>query len=132
VIFHIDPPAVADAGDELTIQRRLRKSVQQRLHAKFVAIPNGAARSAWEGLKAHQEGLSAGFPDAIVMWDRGTGPGLAFVEVKTKTGSLSEQQHVWLNWLASTGFRVGVFRSVETCIAWLIEQGAGTREAMAA
>lgn len=127
-LFHVDARAVADEGDELSIQRRLRKAISQRLTgASFVAIPNGGQRSAWAGIKAKQEGMSAGFPDAMVLW---TGD-LAFVEIKTATGVLSDQQHIWLNWLVQNGFKVGVFRSVATCIDWLIAQGAPAKQVAA-
>lgn len=120
-LFHIDPKSVADAGDELSIQMRLRKALKQRAPGvAFVAIPNGAQRTAWAAIKAKQEGLQKGFPDALIMWPGG----LAFPEIKNATGSLSEDQHVWLNWLTKAGFNCGVFRSVETCLCWLRDLGA--------
>ena len=128
-LFHVDARSVADDGNELTIQRRIRKAISQRLSGvSFVAIPNGGQRSAWAGIKAKQEGMSAGFPDAMVLW----AGGIAFVEIKTATGALSDQQHILLNWLHNAGFAVGVFRSVETCLSWLIEQGAPTTRQVAA
>lgn len=120
-LFHIDPPAVADAGDELAIQVALRKALKATPAVKLVAIPNGAQRTAWAAMKAKQEGLSAGFPDVQVMWGGGH---IAFCEIKARTGNLSEQQHVWLNWLTQAGFNVGVFRSVATCLRWLESLGA--------
>lgn len=119
-LFHIDSPAVADPGSEIEIQIALRKALKLTQCA-FVAVPNGAQRTAWAAIKAKQEGLQAGFPDGLVMWPGG---GIAFVEIKARSGSLSEQQHIWLNWLTKAGFACGVFRSVNTCLDWLAEQGA--------
>lgn len=124
--FHIDPASVADDGDELSIQIRMRKELKKRApEVAFVAIPNGAQRTAWAAIKAKQEGLQTGFPDALILWPGG----LAIPEIKTRSGSLSEAQHVWLNWLSKAGFNVGVFRSVDTLIAWLIGLGAPIGEA---
>lgn len=119
-LFHHDPPAVADPGDELSIQVALRKALKAYPHLAFVAIPNGAQRTAWAAMKAKQEGLQAGFPDCCVM---GPGGAIAYLEIKARAGSLSEQQHIWLNWLHKAGFRVGVFRSVATAMQALSDWG---------
>lgn len=122
LLFHVDPPAVADAGDELSIQVALRKAIKMRGPAmRFAAMPNGAQRTVWAAMKAKAEGLTAGFADCIIQWPGG---GIAFPELKTRTGQLSEQQHIWLNWNAQAGFNVGVFRSVTTCLLWLAALGA--------
>jgi hypothetical protein len=118
-LFHIDSPAVADSGSEVEIQIALRKALKLTPCA-FVAVPNGAQRTAWAAIKAKQEGLQTGFPDGMVIWPNG----IAFVEIKTRSGSLSEQQHIWLNFLTKAGHRCGVFRSVKSCLSWLAEQGA--------
>lgn len=120
-LFHVDPPSVADAGDELSIQVALRKELKRRAPGiAFVAVPNGAQRTAWAAMKAKQEGMQAGFPDCMILWQGGC----AFAEIKARTGSLSDQQHIWLNWLTQAGHSCGVFRSVATCIDWLAELGA--------
>lgn len=120
-LFHVDSPAVADDGDELTLQIRLRKALKLRAaKVAFVAIPNGAQRTAWAAIKAKQEGLQKGFPDAAILWPGGT----AFPELKARGGSLSDDQHIWLNWLTNAGFNAGVFRSVDSCLWWLFDLGA--------
>lgn len=119
-LFHVDPPAVADAGDELSIQIALRKKLKGNPAIAFVAVPNGAQRTAWAAMKAKQEGLQAGFPDCIIMWPGG----MAFAEIKARAGTLSDQQHIWLNWLTNAGFNCGVFRSVASCLDWLESLGA--------
>jgi hypothetical protein len=121
MLFHIDPASVADDGDELSIQINLRKELKKRAPAvAFVAVPNGAQRTAWASIKAKQEGLQSGFPDGLLIWKCG----IAFAEIKTRTGVLSEQQHVWLNFLTKAGFPCGVFRSANSCIGWLAGLGA--------
>lgn len=118
-LFHVDSPAVADGGSEVEIQISLRKALKLTPCA-FVAVPNGAQRTAWAAMKAKQEGLQAGFPDGMVIWPGG----IAFVEIKARSGSLSESQHIWLNFLTKAGHPCGVFRSVKSCLSWLSERGA--------
>ncbi len=128
-LFHVDPPGVADHGDELSIQVALRKALKPcASKVRLVAIPNGAQRTAWAAMKAKQEGLAAGFPDCMILWSGG----VAFVEIKARSGALSEAQHVWLNWMHLAGHNVAVFRSVNTCLAWLKSLGAPIEEALAA
>lgn len=120
-LFHHDAPAAADPGDELSIQVRMRKAIKNRLRGtKFVAVPNGTQRTAWSALNAKREGMSSGFPDGIVLW-----PGdIAFVEVKARAGSLSDNQIQWLNDLTAMGHKAGCFRSVESLMSWLLKMGA--------
>ena len=121
-LFHLDPPADADPGDELSIQIALRKALKKQAPlCRLAGIPNGAQRTIWAAMKAKQEGMTPGFADCIVQWPGG---GIAFVELKTRTGTLSEQQHIWMNWQSQAGFNVGVFRSVSSCLAWLEGLGA--------
>ena len=118
--FHVDPPSVADAGDEIAIQTRLRSRMKTFAPTvRLVAVPNGMKTTAWSAMKARREGMSSGFSDLIAL-----APGhIAFLEIKARTGSLSGEQINWLNWLTSAGFACGCFRSVETAIAFLREQG---------
>lgn len=121
-LFHVDDRKDADPGDELSIQVRLRTTLAKIApKVRFVATPNGARRTMWEARKSKAEGLAAGFPDATVMWAVG---GIAYVEVKAKGGTMSPDQIQWLNWLTQNGFPCGVFNNVESCIAWLRDQGA--------
>lgn len=119
-LFHVDPPSVADPGDELAIQVRLRTRMKMVApEIRLVATPNAGKRTAYATLKAKQEGLSKGFPDLNAF-----APGkIAFLELKTRTGSLSGEQIDWLNWLHQAGFPCGCFRSVATAEAFLREQG---------
>lgn len=120
-LFHVDPPAVADAGKELEIQSRFRNRLRKIAPAiKLFAIPNGSNITGWERIQKHREGLVRGFPDLGAM----AHPGLiAFCEFKTKTGQLSDDQIRELNWLHKSGFPCGVFRSAETAIQALRDWG---------
>jgi hypothetical protein len=119
--FPVDAPAQADSGTEIQIQGRFRSRMKSLApQVKIVAVPNGGKRTAWEKLAASREGLTVGFPDVIVLWDGGC----CFMEMKQRTGSLSPAQIDNLNWLARNGFACGVFRSVDTAVAFVKAQGA--------
>jgi hypothetical protein len=120
-IFHYDLPAVADPGDELAIQVRLKARCKMLAPTmRLVAVPNGGKRTAFAAGRAKAEGLSKGFCDLIAM---GPGGQVAFLEIKQKSGSLSVEQTDWLNWLHNQGFNCGVFRSVQTAVDALIVWG---------
>lgn len=124
-IFPYDPPALADDGDELSIQVRLRNRLKLVApQVRFVATPNAGKRSFGAAGRAKQEGMSAGFPDANVLWPGG----IAFLEIKQKRGSLSPAQVDWLNWLHKAGFPCGCFRSVDRMIDFLRAKGAPIME----
>lgn len=82
---------------------------------RLVATPNGGHRHIATARKLKAEGQRAGFPDLFLHVPRGTFHGLA-IEMKTKTGRLSDHQDDWLTFLASQGYAVAVCRSVnEAC-----------------
>lgn len=115
--FHYDQPSVADSGDEIAIQTRLRSRMRSLApRVRLVATPNGGRDSDWQRLRKIREGMSPGFPDLTAIAE----PRLvAFLEIKAKAGSLSSEQINWLNFLHSAGFPCGCFRSVETAVAFL-------------
>lgn len=120
-LFPVDPPSAADTGDEISIQSRLRVRLRHIAPGvRLVAIPNAGKRTAWAAMQAKREGMSKGFPDLMVCWDGG----IAFLEIKQRTGSLGTEQISWLNWLHAGGFACGCFRSVDTAIEFLRRQGA--------
>ena len=121
-LFHFDPPAVADPGDELAIQVRLRARCKMLAPAmRLVAPPNGAKRTAYAAMKAKAEGMAKGFPDLSAI---GPDQFIAFLEIKARGGSVSPEQIDTLNFLHRCGFPCGVFRSVDTAVAFLIDAGA--------
>ena len=118
--FHIDPPAIADTGDELSIQIKFRN----RMHTlapkvMLVAVPNAGKRSAWEGRTRKREGMVKGFPDMMALHDGQS----YFLEFKAGKGRLSDDQMDCLNRLVRLDFPVGVFRSADTAVDWLREHG---------
>jgi hypothetical protein len=64
--------------------------------------------------------MAKGFPDLIAI-AKGF---VAFLEIKDRTGRLSEDQVESLTFLHLAGFPVGCFRSVDTAIAFLRDAGA--------
>lgn len=120
-LFHVDPRADAEQGDELAVQVRMRTTLAKIApKVRFVATPNGARRTMWEARKSKAEGLASGFPDATILWPGG----LAFVEIKQRSGSLSEAQTQWLNWLTQAGHACGVFNNTASLLNWLRANGA--------
>jgi hypothetical protein len=127
--FHVDPPAIADSGDEEAIQVRFRARVKMLAAApiRVVATPNAGKRTAWSAMKAKREGLTPGWPDVQVLWAGGR----ADIEFKARSGSLKPEQIDALNWLHRNDHPCGVFRSVDTAIAFLRRCGAPLTEAAA-
>ena len=58
------------------------------------------------------DGVAAGFPDLIVLWQAGTPPRLetAYVEVKSAIGRLSPVQAAWRDHITGMGGRWGLVR----------------------
>lgn len=136
-IFHVDPPSIADVGDEFTIQ--IAFIARMKLIAptvRIVATPNGQRRTAWEGIRAKREGLRSGEPDLRAYWSNGLDaravPGFALLEFKAKTGVLKPDQITALNWYHRHGFPCGVFRSVDSAVGFLRGLQAPFSMAMAA
>lgn len=127
--FHVDPPSAADQGTELAIQSRFRSRMKMLApKVRIFAIPNAGKRTTWEAMRAKAEGLVAGVPDLVVLWSNGQGasaiPGIAFIEFKTKTGSLSPAQTDYLTWLHNAGHNCGCFRHPDTALAYVKKCGA--------
>lgn len=121
--YIVDAPKLAHPGSEITIQSLFRSRARIMCPGvSIVAVPNGThiASQAGRG-KAQREGLSSGFPDVICTWPGG---GIAFIEFKAKTGSLSANQKEWLNRLARQGHLVSVRRHPDTALDWLRHIGA--------
>lgn len=128
-LFHHDENSAADAGDEHALQVRLRGRVRILAPSiRLVSASNGAKMSAWSAMQMKAEGMSKGYPDLVALWCNGSGeaavPGMAFLELKKRGGSLRPEQVSWLNWLHQSGFPCGCFRSVDTAIEFLRKTGA--------
>lgn len=94
--------------------------------ALCVHIPNGGSRAggAVEGARLKAQGVTAGFPDLLLM----PGSGRAFVlEVKTPTGRVSPAQHALMDKLHHLGIEGAVVRSVNDVALALKAWGIQTR-----
>jgi hypothetical protein len=89
------------------------------------AIPNARAwgMKAWNAAKA--EGAEWGASDLIVTAQGGL---TAFLEFKNGSKTPEQHQVDWLNRQHRMGFPVGVFRTADCAITWLLEQGFPVRE----
>ena len=76
------------------------------------AIPNGGYRNKREAVRMISEGTLAGVPDLCIPVKKGQF-GALYVELKTKTGKLTEQQKIVHQKLTNCGNFVAVCRSTE-------------------
>ena len=113
-------------ASELEEQQAFRKRVYYAApEVKLVAVPNAARRTQWEARRAKQEGMATGFPDLMCIAPGGL---IAFVEMKTHKGRVSEHQHEWIERLNRYGFPAAVCRGADAAMAYLREQGFPIRE----
>lgn len=108
----------------------LAQALRKRLYmtaptVALVAVPNGGKRTPWAARQAKKEGLATGFPDIVALWPGGGG---AFIELKSATGRVSDNQADWLARLADMGHRAAVCRTVDDAVAFLRGCGAPIRE----
>lgn len=80
-------------------------------------VPNGMFTNAREGAKFKAQGVIAGVPDLVFVWQGKT----HYIEVKTEKGRLSEQQKALHQKWAEQGVNVAVCRSSEEIIAIVAE-----------
>lgn len=121
--FHYDMPKVApDNSSELEIQAGCKKHIEEAFQAMFVAVPNGGKRGYYAQWQAKKEGLTKGFPDAIILGYGKNAGKVAFAEIKARS-SLSLDQQAMLEHLNRNGYDVGLFRSQDTLAAKLREWG---------
>lgn len=72
--------------------------------AMLFHIPNGGKRDARTAAILKRQGVKAGVPDLCLPVPRGGYHGL-FIELKTKTGRLSDNQERWLKALTIEGYK---------------------------
>ena len=111
---------------EIDIQAAFRKRCYYGAPTvKVVAIPNAARRTIWEARQAKKEGLAAGFPDVMCLAPDGL---VAWIEFKTSTGRVSDNQREWLDLLARYGFNACVARSADEAVEFLRGRGFAIRD----
>lgn len=69
------------------------------------AVPNGGQRSAREGARFKQQGVTAGVADLVLLVPR---PHILLLELKVKGGKLSDAQKAWLAKAAGQGHTTAV------------------------
>jgi hypothetical protein len=82
------------------------------------AVPNGGRRDKITGAILKREGVKAGVPDIIVVRDGGS---VAFIEVKTAKGRLSNSQTEFRDWCGLNSVPFGVVRNVSDVESFLID-----------
>lgn len=78
------------------------------------AIPNGGGRTPAEGQRLKLEGVQAGVPDLQILLPNGKA---LFIEMKTKTGTLSASQRELIPKIESLGFKVFVCYGMEDAVS---------------
>jgi len=82
------------------------------LRVLLTSVPNGVRTSVIQAKIAKAEGLVAGTSDLLLLIPRGKWPYLC-IEMKTKTGRLSDHQKIFRDHVESVGGRYEVVRSLE-------------------
>ena len=70
---------------------------------RMFATPNAGKRNMIAGARLKAEGMRAGVPDLMLPVARKGYNGL-FIELKTKTGRLQDNQRCWLDYLSEQGY----------------------------
>jgi hypothetical protein len=91
---------------------------------KVFAVPNAGKRTQWAAAKVKREGLYTGWPDTGACWVSNISGGVAWIEFKSGTGALDQDQIDTLNWLHRRGHPVAVCRTAQGALEWLKSIGA--------
>lgn len=100
---------------ESAIQRDVRRYLALR-GIESVSVPNGSHLAGDKQARIRQmaamkaDGLRVGFPDLMLFAPFVAS--VAFIEIKTQTGTVSKEQRECMAWLNSLGHRVAVVRSI--------------------
>jgi hypothetical protein len=137
--FHYDMPSVRISDSEIVVQKQCLAMIARLFpHTRVAAVPNGSKRTIWQQQQAKREGVSAGFPDLILVgsnkvfhapWGSSVNelevtpaPLVAFPEIKAKA-PMSTEQKEWLVFMMECGHNCGVFRSDVTLEAAMRKWG---------
>ena len=115
------------------VESRLQHSIVLWLQDKGVychSVPNeGAGRGgAVRTMQLTAMGLRPGVADLVIWWPHGRGVEIGYLEVKTRTGILSERQKAFRRRCQEAGVPYDVVRSledVENVLAKHLGQGGG-------
>ena len=115
--------AKRSAGKEDLHQRLLARWLDMR-GVDWFHPPNGGARSVVVGRKLKEQGAKAGVPDVVIITPPPAGDFVGTViELKTKTGRVSEHQKRWLETFAEHGWLTQVCRGWQAAADFLKEWG---------
>lgn len=87
---------------------------------KAIAVPNGGKRTPQAANRSKRMGEMPGFPDLAVL---GPDNFAAFMEVKSKTGSASDDQKQVMFWLSDCGFPVAIVKDIDHALSFLAANG---------
>jgi hypothetical protein len=112
----------AKAGpSESDIQCLFRSRARMQCPAvRIIAIPNGSKRGQRAMNQARREGAAWGFCDVMCL---APGARAAFIEFKSATGKLSDNQVEWIDRLRDMGFPATVARDPDDALAFLRSAG---------
>lgn len=109
------------SGSEYAIQKEFVRWLRtNHPTVLFCATVGGKSCHMIENVKARATGYNKGIPDLIIYEARGGFHGLA-MELKTRSGTLSEEQQKWIDDLKLRGYQVVVPRSVDECKSALLD-----------
>lgn len=126
--FHYDMPKVRISDSEIVVQKACLDMIAKVFpKTRVAAVPNGARLVTHAARrKAKTEGMSAGFPDLILVGQSAMNPIsrplVAFPEIKA-LAAMTEEQKDWLVFMCLAGHNCGVFRSPETLMFKMREWG---------
>ena len=89
----------------------------------FSHFPSGEARDAKTGAKLKRLGTKKGWPD-LILFSPQRSNGAFFLEVKRRTGRLTEEQKAFRDWAQSHGYPYAVVHDVDQGMAVLTAWGA--------
>lgn len=112
--------------DEHHIQAAIMQFLDHALPPSYraIAIPNGGKRDKITGAILKREGVKAGAPDFMIVRGGGT---VAFFEVKTQAGRLSNSQVEFRDWCGCNSVLYAVVRSIGDVQAALEDWGVALR-----
>lgn len=105
---------------EHAIQTAIMSYLDEALPASYraFAIPNGGKRDRITGAIMKREGVKAGVPDIAIVRNGGA---VAFIEVKTAKGRLSNSQTEWRDWCGANSVPWALCRGVGDVQAALLD-----------
>ncbi len=112
---------MSEAQEQIAVTRwaELQSNKYPELNLLF-HIPNGSNKSKAQAGLFKAMGLKSGVPDLFLPVARGKFHGL-FIEMKTKKGTLSQNQKNWLNDLETQGYMTAVAKGFEEAVKVLKE-----------